>query len=131
MAYLSEENSEMYRRMLSETERDPKKGSMFNPPPRTMAPATVSVMEIPKPAQSTSVSVIPRKVLPSPGVATPRQITVTGATGASSGGAAAEVAPMPKTFQQAAAAMMPEKRNFMPLVFIGGAGLLLYFLLKK
>jgi len=118
MAYLSEENTEMYRRMLSaDTERGPNSGSMFNPPPRTVAP--------------TSVAGFVKKTFPAPGPAMTKQITVTGTTAASSGGVATEVAPMPKTFQQAAMAMVPTKTNFMPLVYIGGAGLLLYFLFKK
>jgi hypothetical protein len=120
MAYLSEENTEMYRRMLSaDTEQGPGTGAMFNPPPKTAAPTTVGGFV--------------RKTFPAPGPVITKQITVTGTTTASSGGVTTEIAPMPKTFQQGAAAMTmaPTKTNFMPLVYIGGAGLLLYFLFVK
>jgi len=122
MAYLSEENTETYRRMLSaDDERGPMPGSLFNPPPRTATPSTVGGFV--------------RKTFAPPGPVMTKQITVTGTTSASSGGVTTEVAPMPKTFQQAAATMAmqpePKKTNFMPLVYIGGAGLLLYFLFKK
>jgi len=122
MAYLSEENTETYRRMLSaDTERGPSSASMFNPPPKTAAPSTVGGFV--------------RKTFAPPGPVMTKQITVTGTTVPSSAGVATEVVQMPKTFQQAAAAMAmqpePKKTNFMPLVYIGGAGLLLYFLFKK
>jgi hypothetical protein len=116
MAYLSEENNEMYRRMLSaDDERGPVKSGLFNPPPKTTAPSVFVKRGVGKPV----------------GAVMTKGITITGTTAASSGGVATEVAPMPKSFQQAAMAMQPEKTNFMPLVYIGGAGLLLYFLLKK
>ena len=135
MAYLSEENTEMYRRMLSaDTERGPVQSGLFNPPPRTAEPTAVS-------------SFVKRK-FPAPGPVMTKQITVTGTTTAQGvGGGTSEVAPKPKSFIDfpqnqfgpprtsveggTAASLGPEKSNFMPLVYIGGAGLLLYFLLKK
>ena len=116
MAYLSEENTEMYRRMLSaDDERGPVQSGLFNPPPKTAAPSVFVKRGFGKPVGPMAV----------------KGITVTGTTAASSGGVATEVAQMPKTYQQAATAMQPEKRNYMPLVYLGGAGLLLYYLFKK
>jgi len=120
MAYLSEENTEMYRRMLSaDTEQGPGTGAMFNPPPRTAAPTTVGGFV--------------RKTFPAPGPVMTKQITVTGTTGTGSGGGSMEVMVKPKNFVEGgtAASLGPQKTNFMPLVYIGGAGLLLYFLFKK
>ena len=80
-----------------------------------------------------------KKTFPAPGPVMTKQITVTGTTAASSGGVATEAAPKPKSFIDFPQDqfgpprnnMEPNKTNFMPLVYIGGAGLLLYFLLKK
>jgi hypothetical protein len=129
MAYLSEENTEMYRRMLSaDTERGPSSGSMFNPPPRTASPSTVGGFV--------------RKTFAPPGPVMTKGITVTGTTGTGSGGGTAEIAVKQNqleltgvppggfpTQQEVDAA--ENKRKIMPLVYIGGAGLLLYFLFKK
>jgi hypothetical protein len=123
MAYLSEENTETYRRMLSaDTERGPGNGFAIAPNPTT---------------QTTTSPAFVKRNFGQVGQPIKKQITVTGTTTAQGvGGGTSEVAvKAPKTFQQAAAAMAmqpePEKTNFMPLVYIGGAGLLLYFLFKK
>jgi len=122
MAYLSEENTETYRRMLSaDTERGPSSSSMFNPPPRTAAPSTVGGFV--------------RKTFAPPGPVMTKQISVTGTTGTGSGGGTAEVAV--KQNQLELTGVPPggfpsdNRQKFMPLVYIGGAGLLLYFLFKK
>jgi len=122
MAYLSENNADIYRRMLSANdEREPGttgSGTSFvQPPPRTAAPTPI------------------KKNFGVPGTPLIKGVSVTGTTTAPTAtGVTADVAVMPKSFQQAATMMItptPEKRNFMPLVYIGGAGLLLYFLFKK
>jgi len=114
MAYLSEENSEIYNRLLSaDDERGPSGANMFNPTPRTAAP-----------------SVIATKIFKSPGQMATKAITITGTTGKSSGGGVTEVPPI-KTMPTSIVTTMPATRNFMPLVYLGGAGLLLYFLFKK
>ena len=125
MAYLSEENTEMYRRMLSaDTEQGPGTGAMFNPPPRTPAPTTVGGFV--------------RKTFPAPDPVMTKQITVTGTTGTGSGGGTTEVAPKPKSFVDQPLTGRPpggfpsdNRQKFMNLVYIGGAGLLLYFLFVK
>lgn len=122
MAYLSEENTEMYRRMLSaDDERGPVQSGLFTPPPRTSAPTP------------TTVGGFVKKSFGKPGTVMTKGIAITGTSGTGVGGGKTEVAPMPKSFQQAATTMViePEKTNYMPLVYIGGAGLLLYFLFKK
>jgi len=121
MAYLSEENTEMYRRMLSaDDERGPVQSGLFTPPPRTQAPTP------------TTVGGFVRKSFGVPGAVMTKGIAITGTSGTGVGGGKTEVAPMPKSFQQSATMVIePKKTNYMPLVYIGGAGLLLYFLFKK
>jgi hypothetical protein len=120
MAYLNEENSELYSRMLSaDTEQGPKPGGIFSPGPKMPKPTTPSVftkMGFGKP----------------PGAMATKGITVTGTTLPGSGGGNTEIAPTPKSFVQATTTIIkPKKSNIMPLVYIGGAGLLLYYLFKK
>jgi len=105
---------------------------MFNPPPRTAAPTTVGGFV--------------RKTLPAPGPVMTKQLTVTGVVKSAADSNSdkpltmLEIADLidgkgivgPQNVEGGTAASLgPEKTNFMPLVFIGGAGLLLYFLLKK
>jgi hypothetical protein len=121
MAYLSEENNEMYRRMLSaDDERPPGTAFVIAPNPTTTPAGFV------------------KKTFGPPGKPISKQITVTGTTGTGSGGGTAEVAPKPKSFVDEPLAGVPpngfpadNRQKFMNLVYIGGAGLLLYFLFMK
>jgi hypothetical protein len=122
MAYLSEENTEMYRRMLSaDDERGPVQSGLFTPPPRTQAPTP------------TTVGGFVKKSFKAPGAVMTKGIAITGTSGTGVGGGKTEVAPMPKSFSQAVITptTTTTAQKFMPLVYIGGAGLLLYFLFKK
>jgi hypothetical protein len=127
MAYLSEENNEMYRRMLSaDDERGPVQSNLFTPPPRTSAPTP------------TTVGGFVRKSFGVPGAVMTKGIAITGTSGTGIGGGKTEVAPMPKSFVDQPFSGVPpggfpsdNRQKFMPLVYIGGAGLLLYFLFKK
>lgn len=123
MAYLSEENTEMYRRMLSaDDERGPVQSGLFNPPPRTAAP--------------TPAMVVTKRGVGKPiGAMAVKGITITGTSGKGIGGGTSEItvkqAPLELTGVQPGGFPSVNRLNFMPLVYIGGAGLLLYFLFKK
>lgn len=125
MAYLSEENTETYRRMLSaDTETGPGNGFAIAPNPTT---------------QTTTAPAFVKRKFGQVGQPIKKQITVTGTSGKGIGGGTTEVAVKPKAFGDfpqdqfgpPRTNIEPEKTNFMPLVYIGGAGLLLYFLFKK
>ena len=74
-----------------------------------------------------------------PGAVMTKGISITGTSGTGVGGGKTEVAVKPKSFGDfpqdqfgpPRTKMEPEKTNYMPLVYLGGAGLLLYFLFKK
>ena len=139
MAYLSEENANTYRALLSggrfgaDVEpseptpgQGPKGGSYGFPtiPSTGPLPATG-----PSSGPIRTNPVINQPIKTTPFV--PKSIT--GKTTTEESVMIGKDTFTPKSFQQGAAAMTiaPTKTNFMPLVYIGGAGLLLYFLLKK
>jgi hypothetical protein len=130
MAYLSEENQEMYRRMLSaDDERGPVQSGLFNPPPKTAAPSVFVKRGVGKPVGPMAV----------------KGITVTGVVKSAADSnfnrtlTMQEAADLiegkgivgPKPFDTGPVNPTLPKSNLMPLVYIGGAGLLLYYLLKK
>jgi hypothetical protein len=144
MAYLSEENANTYRALLSNgrfgADTDPREpvapstspgGSYGNPP--------VSVVGPLPPAGPASGPRIVTPPINQPTGYTPRSLpgrtTVPGKTVTESTVMIGKdvVSPSPKSFSQAVITptTTTTAQNFMPLVYIGGAGLLLYFLFKK
>jgi hypothetical protein len=113
MAYLSEENTQMYRRMLSaDTEQGLGTSSIVSPP-KIISPG---VTQPPK--------FVPTN-LPGKNIVSTTKGPLIGKD---------VVSPKPQTLVQAVytpPTTTTEGRKFMPLVLLGGAGLLLYFLFKK
>jgi hypothetical protein len=113
MAYLSEENTQMYQRMLSaDTEQGPRSGSIVSPP------------KIISPRITQSPKFVPTN-LPGKSIVSKTENPLIGKD---------VVSPKPQTLVEAyykPPELTTEKGKFMPLVLLGGAGLLLYFLFKK
>lgn len=133
MAYLSSEYMGLYSQMLSANEEaSPKPGGIFNPPPK-----------VPNPALPTAFT---KRGFGKPvGTAATKGISVSGAAAYTGGTAKGDVEQAPIEYTGVPpGGVQPggfpteqeiidanNKRKIMPLVYIGGAGLLLYYLFKK